>query len=405
VTAAGTAFSYTAVDRAGKRLRGQEAAPTAAALTQALEARGLLVLAVTAAGHPSEKQVGGLRLNRQREVLEVTRALAALLPAGLPLARALSVASTLVSGGVSQAIDAVRARTERGDRLTAALADHREYFSPLYLGLIRAGERSGDLAGAFGRLAVQLEQEEALRGRLLSASIYPMLLAAAGGLAILVLLGFVIPRFVELLEGTGAALPATTRLLLDTSAAVKQYWAILAALPVLGALCLAWSRTTEEGRRAASAFLLRIPGVGALRRQALGARVGRVLATLLGGGVPLLAALDDTIECLDDPLARDELMHIRDRVRAGSAFHLALADSRSFPPILGQLVSVGEESGRLQEFLLKSAEVLEGRTQRAVERLVALAEPVMILVFGGMVGLVALSLLQAIYSVNAGTLR
>jgi len=328
-----------------------------------------------------------------------------LLAAGLPLARALAAAANLTQGEVAEAVETVRSRVERGDRLAAALADHPRLFPPLYLGLVRAGERSGDLAGAFARLAVQLERDEELRGRLLSASIYPMLLAGAGGIALLVLLGFVIPRFVELLEGTGAALPTTTRVLLGVSSMVRSYWPGLAVLPAGAAVLLGWVRTAEDGRRAASGLALRLPGVEALRRHALGARVGRLLATLLGGGVPLLAALDDTVESLGDPLARDELLRIRDRVRAGTPLHLALAGGPVFPPLLGQLVAIGEESGRLQEFLLKAAEVLEGRSQRAVERLVALAEPVMILFFGGAVGLVALSLLQAIYSVNAGSFR
>jgi len=405
MTAAGSAFSYTAVDRSGRRLRGEEAAATAAALTRTLESRGLLVLTVDPAGTASAGPTAGWGGNRRREVLEVTRALAALIPAGLPLARALAAAANLTQGEVAEAVEAVRSRVERGDRLAAALADHPRLFPPLYLGLVRAGERSGDLAGAFARLAVQLERDEELRGRLLSASIYPMLLAGAGGIALLVLLGFVIPRFVELLEGTGAALPTTTRVLLGASSMVRSFWPALAALPAIAALILGWVRTTEEGRRAACGLALGLPGVGGLRRQALGARVGRLLATLLGGGVPLLAALDDTVESLGDPLARDEVLRIRDRVRAGAPLHLALAGGPVFPPLLGQLVSVGEESGRLQEFLLKAAEVLEGRTQRAVERLVALAEPVMILFFGGAVGLVALSLLQAIYSVNAGSFR
>jgi len=126
---------------------------------------------------------------------------------------------------------------------------------------------------------------------------------------------------------------------------------------------------------------------------------------LLGGGAPLVSALDDSLECLDDPLARDEVARIRSRVREGAALRSALGEGDLFPPVLTQLVAVGEESGRLQDFVLKAADILEERAERSVQRLVALAEPAMILIFGGIVGFVALSLLQAIYSVNAGSFR
>lgn len=399
-----TAFSYTAVDRSGRRHRGREAAATGLALTQQLETRGLLVLDLEPAQESGASRAGFGPV-RRREVLEITRALAALLPAGLPLARALDASSNLAQGHVAAALDSVQSKVERGQSLAASLAEHPRLFSPLYLGLVRAGERSGDLAGAFRRLSIQLEREEELHAKLLSASLYPLLLASAGGVAVLILLFFVLPRFVELLHGTGAVLPATTSALLGLASLFRQYWLAVAALPVMAALLLFWSRTTDEGRRALSSLFLRLPVAGGLRRQALAARFARLVAVLLGGGAPLVSALDDSLECLDDPLARDEVARIRTRVREGAALRSALGEGDLFPPVLTQLVAVGEESGRLQEFVLKAADILEERAERSMQRLVALAEPAMILIFGGIVGFVALSLLQAIYSVNAGSFR
>src|SRR5687768_7127771 len=143
------AFAYQAVDPAGKRLRGRAEAATPAALTRTLEERGLLVLEVDAADGAAE---GGFGFGRRREVLEVTRALAALLPAGMPLASALGAASNVASGAVREALQQVRARVERGDTLAASLAAHPSLFSPLYVGLVRAGEKSGDVDATFGRL-------------------------------------------------------------------------------------------------------------------------------------------------------------------------------------------------------------------------------------------------------------
>lgn len=401
-----TVFTYRALDRAGHRHSGAEPAQSRHALAEALEGRGLLLLEA----EPKEG-TGGAGRNRldvrarRGEVVELTRALAALLSSGIPLARALGVTATLTTGPVAAAVAAIRGRVERGQPMAAALAEHPGLFPSLYLGLVRAGERSGDLAGAFRRLAGQLEQEAALRSRLLSAAIYPLVLALAGGLAVVVLLFFVLPRFVELLEGNGATLPGSTAALMTLSGVLRTWWPALLALPLAAGALLAWSATTEEGARARALIVLSLPGIGSLRRQALAARFARLGGTLLGGGAPLLEALDDTVGCLGDPVAREETVRIRSRVREGVALHAAIGEGTLFPPLLAQLVAVGEGAGRLQEFLLKAAEILEDRTQRAVERLVALAEPALILLFGGIVGFVALSLLQAVYSVNAGSFR
>ena len=152
-------------------------------------------------------------------------------------------------------------------------------------------------------------------------------------------------------------------------------------------------------------MMVNTPLVGTFRRHVLASRFARLVGVLLYGGSPLLNALDDTIHSLGDPLAQDEVLRIRTRVREGASLHGALAEGALFPDLLGQLVTVGEEAGRLQEFLDKAAEIFEQSTQRALQRLVAIAEPLMIVIFGGIVGLVALSLLQAIYGINAGSFR
>jgi type IV pilus assembly protein PilC len=176
-------------------------------------------------------------------------------------------------------------------------------------------------------------------------------------------------------------------------------------LPFVLAGIFAWMRGSDEGRRFASRALLSIPAVNTLREYALAARFSRLLSVLLGGGAPLLAAIDDTIESLGDPVAQDDVSRIRTRVREGSSLRAAVGDSEIFPPLLAQLIGVGEEAGQLKEFLGKSAEIFEERTERATQRLAALAEPAMIVVFGAIVAFVALSLLQAIYGINASSFK
>jgi type II secretory pathway component PulF len=397
-------FAYQAVDGSGKRMRGQAQAISSNALTRTLEERGLLVLEVAESSDAAAAK-GGVRFGRRREVLEVTRAMAALLPVGMPLAQALNASSGVASGSVRAALQEVRSRVERGDTLSSALAEHRQLFSPLYVGLVRAGERSGDIDAAFARLATQLERDEQLRGKVLSAAIYPLLLATAGSVAVTVLLFFVLPRFVTLLEGSGAKLPRSTATLLAFSAALHRAWPVLLLIPLLIAAFAAWVSNSDEGRRVWSRTMLALPGVSTLRRYALAGRFARLAGVLLGGGAPLLNALDDTIESIGDPVARDDAVRIRTSVREGVSLRGAVGESKLFPPLLAQLIGVGEDAGQLQVFLMKAADIFEERTERATQRLATLAEPAMIVVFGVIVAFVALSLLQAIYGINANSFK
>jgi type II secretory pathway component PulF len=397
-------YAYQAVDSTGKRTRGIAQAVSTGALTRTLEERGLLVLEVAESAE-AEGGRKGFRFGRRREVLEVTRAMAALLPVGMPLAQALSAASGVASGDVRTALHEIRGRVERGETLSSALAQHRALFSPLYVGLVRAGEKSGDLDSAFARLSDQLERDEQLRGKVLSASIYPLLLAGAGSIAVTVLLFFVLPRFVTLLEGSGAKLPKSTATLLALSSGLHRLWPILLLIPLVIAAFAAWAANSDEGRRVWSGTLLALPGVATLRRYALAGRFARLVGVLLGGGAPLLAALDDTVESIGDPIARDDCVRVRTRVREGSSLRAALAESSLFPPMLAQLVGVGEDAGQLQVFLMKAADIFEQRTERATQRLATMAEPAMIVLYGAIVAFVALSLLQAIYGINANSFK
>lgn len=378
-------------------------ADSAAALAKSLEDRGLLVLQV--AESSGAAGTSWWRPGRTREVLEFTRAMASLLPVGMPLARALDAATGVTTKDVAEAVADVRSRVERGVPLADALAEHRRLFNPLYVGIIRAGERSGDLDSAFARLAEQLEREEQLHARITSAAIYPLLLASAGTIAVCVLVFFVLPRFVTLLEGSGATLPPTTRALLAVTAVVQRGWPALAMIPFAVAAFAAWVRNTDEGARAWSRLLLALPLVRTLRQYALSARFARLLGVLLGGGAPLLPAIDDTMESIGDPIARDDIARVRAMVREGSSMRQAVGESPLFSPLLAQLIGVGEEAGDLRTFLVKSADIFEERTERATQRVAALAEPAMIVVFGAIVAFVALSLLQAIYGINASSFR
>lgn len=395
-------FEYRAIDRAGRRARGEAVATDAATLQRDLEQRGLTVLDLSERSADAAR--AGDRISHAA-LEDAMRALAALLPAGMAIGQSLDAAGSTSPPALRARLLDIRARVERGESLAAAFGAHGDVFSPAMVGIIRAGERAGDLDAAFARLADQLERQGALRARLLSAAIYPALLAVVGGAAVLVLLLFVLPRFAALLGDTGAALPTSTRLLLGAASAARRNWFLFPLLALAATALGAWLRVTAEGRRAWSRTLLALPLVGAFRRETLAAECARLVAVLLKSGASLISALDDAALSVADPLAREALVRVRERVRAGSTLHGAIAEEAVFPPLLASLVATGEEAGRLQDFLGKAAELFELRTERGAQRLVALAEPAMIILFGAMVGLVALSLLQAIYGVNPAALR
>jgi type II secretory pathway component PulF len=253
-------------------------------------------------------------------------------------------------------------------------------------------------------MADHLEREVRFRSRLISLSIYPALLAVVGFGAVVLLTVFVLPRFADMLDGPGVELPMTTATVLALSTAVRSNIWALPTLLIASLVTFGWLRSSSRGARFAAAALVRLPIVGRWRRQAVGAQFARLLGMLMSGRAPLLGALEQTGLSMRDPQARADVEWIRERVRQGGSLGAALADRPLFPPLLAQLVAVGEEAGRVPEFLLNAADILEQNTERALERMVALAEPAMILVFGGMVAFVALALLQAVYGVNAGVL-
>ncbi|MEI8258781.1 MAG: type II secretion system F family protein, partial [Deltaproteobacteria bacterium] len=293
-------FAFHTITAAGQRARGHASASDAAAMVRDLEARGLTVLRV-------EERTGvdgALARMPRRAVTDAVRAIASLLPAGLPIARAVNIASRTAPHALTFVLRDLQARVERGEGVAAAMAAHPSAFSPAAVGIVRAGERAGDLDGAFERLASHLERADALRARLLSAAIYPAVLAVAGGAAMLVLLLFVLPRFANLLSGTGMPIPRSTALLLALATTLRANWV---ALPLLIAGLLtafAWMRQSTAGHHAWSRLLLDLPVFGAFRRDMLSAENARTLGVLLKGGAPIAAALDDAARSADD-LATD----------------------------------------------------------------------------------------------------
>lgn len=391
-------FAYEAVAPSGRTFRGVEAASSEAALERILRDRGLLPLAIVA---DRGRRVRVPRVGRRRAVVDGMAYLATLVGAGFPLDRALDTAARLTghagaSRAFSEAGDAVRG----GQGLARALSSHPRFFSRLAVGMVEAGERGGRLAEALEGLARHLEREEALRGQVVSSLVYPAMVASVGGVAIAVLALFVLPRFVGILQDAGTPLPRSTAALMSMGAFLSEQWLALLLGGVLAlGLALAY-RGTASGRVRTDRLMARLPVLGPVRRNLAAARLGRTLESLLQAGLPLVQALEVAADTLSDAGGAEDVARAREDVVGGTTLATGLGRAAAFPYLFLQMVSLGEESGRLVDMLGRGADTAEEQLERSLSRMVQLVEPTLIVAFGVMAGFVALSLLQAIYGMR-----
>jgi general secretion pathway protein F len=396
-------FSYRAATNLGLTLRGTEDASSASDVERTLTDRGLFPLEVVPAAERGGRR-RGLR-TRRADVVEACRYLATLLEAGFPLDRALgTVARVAARDDVAEAVLTVRARVRAGARLGDALAEHPELFPRVAVGMATAGERGGHLAGALSRLAGQLEREHALRSRLVSASLYPIALLLVGATAVAVLLVHVLPRLVAILTEAGAAVPPSTAALLSVAEWLSAGWPLLLGAAAVSGAALPLLRRSAAAALAVDRLLLSVPIIGQLRQRLAAARFGYSFGTLLASGFPVLPALEITADSMTDRAAALEIRRAREEVRAGGRLARALGGGCAFPFVFLQMIEVGEDAGRLPQLIERGAQAMEQELERGLERLVRLAEPILIVVFGVAIGLLAMSLLQTIYGINADLL-
>jgi len=390
-----TTFGFRAARADGEIVRGQVEAPTSLAALEQVAGRGLLALSIAESTEPRRlRAVAG-----PVELAAVFSGLSAMLDAGLPVDRALAAVRESSSPALAGALEDASLLVREGRSLSAALAASR-VATPLVLGLIRAGEQGGSLAAACAIAADELERDAETRARIRAALTYPVFLAIAGSISIAVIAGFVVPRFAELLADQRQALPLSTQLLLAVSGALGRLAVPVAALLATVAVSLVYWARTPAGLTAVHRFLLGLPVIGPLRFRFASARVCGSLAGLLEAGVPLLPGLDLAADAGGDRVIGARLAAARTDVESGEKLAAALRRRQALTPPALRLVAFGEQAGRLASFLRHAARLEAGTAHRAVQRAVTLIEPLLILAFGAVVALVALALLQAVYSVR-----
>ena len=343
-----------------------------------------------------------LRQSDDRDLAVVVRSVATLTGAGVPLFRALSYAVQEATGQrLRDAFGAVRDAVARGDSLSVAVGRHA-VFPPMFAPLIAAGEASGTLDASLTLLADDLERRQALRSTVTSALVYPSILGAASLIGVVVILAVVVPRFGALIADSGGQLPVSTRALMMLSSLLVRGWWVWLLLAIGGALAVRYLWRDPAARRRIDASRLGWPVIGRLERTQAAASYTGTLAIGLRSGVSLLGSMALARGVVANAELAASLRDAEDRVRGGE--RVASAVSGLLPPLAERLLDAGEVSGDLAGLAARAAEAANGELQRAVALAVTLIEPVMILGFGGVVGFVALALLQAIYGLNATTM-
>jgi type II secretory pathway component PulF len=395
-------FHYRAATAEGKRVDGVLQAPSRQTVLESLHRQRLYPFAVDEE-ITGRSPVRKSRVSTRAALVLWARNTATLLEAGLPLDRVLRFTAEHVDNRtVSDGLRRVCHEVQGGESLADALAAQPAVFSPIFAAITSAGEATGQLDLAFHRLADHLEEGAELRSQVQSALLYPMLMSAVAGLGVAILLGFVVPRFTAILNEMGGTLPLSTRLLVGASAVVTGWWWLWLLLSAAGIYALVLTLRRVEVQRRWHRSRLRWPLVGDLELKYATAQFTRTLGLLLQSGLPILPALRIARTAVPNRALQEAVELAATSVGEGGA--LATSLGQTLPALAVQMLAVGEESGRLDELCLRVADTYDGQVRRSLRTLVALIEPAMIIVFGGLVGFVALAMLQAIYSINASGL-
>ena len=322
-----------------------------------------------------------------RDIVIFTRQFATMINSGLPLVQSLDIlAEQTENKNLRSCIKDVLYDVESGHTLADAMGRHPKVFTELYVNMVSAGEAGGILDTILLRLATFLEKNDALARKIKGAMIYPAVIITVAVLAVVILLIFVIPTFQTMFASAGIPLPLPTRIVIGMSAILQAYWWALLGGAMAGVGLLRYTYGTPGGRLAIDKFMLKVPILGDLLRKAAVARFTRTLGTLVSSGVSILEGLEITAKTAGNRVIHDAVMGSRASIAGGETISGPLKESGVFPPMVVQMINVGEQTGGLDEMLSKIADFYDDEVDTAVEALLAAMEPIMIVVLGVVVG-------------------
>ncbi|HEV2641320.1 MAG TPA: type II secretion system F family protein [Candidatus Elarobacter sp.] len=396
-------YRYTARDAAGELVRGSMEAPSVEAVLANLRTRALFVTAVDRETLFARTVGRSLHLGApsRRALLAFFRSFSTLIRAGVPMRRALDVTIERASDGVlRESLRSLLADVEHGTALSDAMERRPRAFAPLYVAMVRAGEAGGILDDVLERLASFLERDADLRKKVRAALAYPAVVVTAALGLVLFLMARIVPMFAQMFDAFHAELPATTRALLAAGDALQRptTWLGTVLVIMLAGGGIATAARTARGALVLDRLRLRLPVFGALLHKAITARIARMLATLLRSGIDLVTAIDVVRPVAGSPAYAAALKRVDVALRAGDALTVPLEASRLFDPLAVALVRVGEETGLLDEMLLKVAAYFETDVEAAIATLGAVIEPALIGVLGCVVGFIVFSVFIPLYA-------
>jgi type IV pilus assembly protein PilC len=396
-------FAYKALDAKGTQANGTLDGDTKAAVAAALRNRGLTVLNIdeVKSGLRSKDLLESLQRVKAKDLTIFSRQFATMVNAGLAMLRCLYILEEQTENKkLARVLTQVRADVEAGISLSDALAKHPDVFSRLYTSMVRAGEVGGILDEVLNRLATQLEKDDSIRRAVKSAMVYPVMI---GSFALIVLMGmvmFLIPIFANMYkELDNAKLPALTRYMIFVSDLIRGYWFIV--FPAV--IALIWGlrrlKRTPKGQATWDRMKLKVPmGIGEIVRKIAVARFSRTFGTLVSSGVPILQAIEITGKTAGNTVIEDAMVGVQANVKEGQSISEPLERVSVFPPMVTQMIAVGEETGSLDQMLQKIADFYEDEVNAAVKSLTSILEPILMLGVGGIVGVVVISMYLPIFN-------
>ncbi len=401
-----TEFAYKATDNTGKIVEGLMEAPEEREVISKLQSLGYIPIKI---GHRSKARSFSLDIDlmaffrriSSKDVMNFTQQLSTLLSAGLPLEKSLSIVAELTEKKEFQnVITEILSGIQEGIAFADVLAKHPKVFSKLYVSMVKAGEAGGVLEMILERLVDFLESSQELKDYITSAMLYPMLLTGVCGLTIILLLTFVIPNFSTMFEDVGGSIPASAQLLLGMSEVLKSYWWVMVS--VIGGVYFGIRKylATENGKFKWDEIKLKLIMVKTLVQKIEVSRFSRTLGTLIQSGVPILQSLNIVKETIGNLVIARSLTGIHEGIKEGEGISKPLKSANTFPSLAIHMITVGEETGRLDEMLLKVADTYDQDVRNAIKRLISLLEPCLILFMALIVGSIVVTMLLAIISVN-----
>ncbi|MDX6646520.1 MAG: type pilus assembly protein PilC [Miltoncostaeaceae bacterium] len=396
-------YVYRALDRAGAARVGEIVGDSKAAVAAQLRLRGLTVVDLDSkrSSLTVDDLLDNLRRVRSRDVTVLARQLATMISSGLSLLRGLYILEDQTeSSKLKKVIGSVRQDVEAGLGFSQALAKHPKVFNDLFVSMVRAGETGGNLEEVLERVAIQLEKDDNLRRTVRAAMVYPCLIASFAVMVLIGMVTFLVPIFASMFKDMGGKLPAPTQLMISISGALRGYWYLFLLMPIVVVMLFKKWKSTDRGRYVWDAMKMRFPmKIGDIVKKIAVARFSRTLGTLTSAGVPILLAIEITARTAGNRLISDPMREVGERVKEGQPLAAQLSRIKALPPMVTQMVAVGEETGSLDTMLHKIADFYDDEVAAMLKALTSILEPVMMIFVGVVVGAVVISMYMPLFQI------